>query len=274
MSSLTPYLKNPERLDRETLYELRTLVARNPGYTAARIMLLHNLFVLQDPTFGQELRRAAFLVPDRRVLFDLVEAGKYRIDPEPLPASEEVKDGRTLQVIDKFLNKTGATDHNRQPTVADATTDYAAFLLSLDDAPQAEENAIGTQDTTGRLVEDFLSGGAKFNVRISSDDEKPISAETEKTKKASKRPKPDDSLQEDTDDSFFTETLAKIYIKQGRFAKALEIISTLNANYPNKSVYFADQMRYLRKLIVNESHKNTTEKAQSTPETDNTKHIK
>ena len=50
---------------------------------------------------------------------------------------------------------------------------------------------------------------------------------------------------------YFTETLAKIYIKQGNYSKALEIISQLNLNYPKKNAYFADQIRFLEKLIIN-----------------------
>jgi tetratricopeptide (TPR) repeat protein len=56
----------------------------------------------------------------------------------------------------------------------------------------------------------------------------------------------------DTDEGYFTETLAKIYIKQGRYSKALEIIQRLNLIYPKKNAYFADQIRFLEKLILNE----------------------
>jgi len=54
-----------------------------------------------------------------------------------------------------------------------------------------------------------------------------------------------------TDEGYFTETLARIYIKQGRYSKALEIIKRLNLIYPKKNAYFADQIRFLEKLIIN-----------------------
>lgn len=57
------------------------------------------------------------------------------------------------------------------------------------------------------------------------------------------------------DDVFFTETLAKIYTKQGRYEKAYEIIEHLNLKYPKKNSYFADQLKYLEKLIINKKHK-------------------
>ena len=51
------------------------------------------------------------------------------------------------------------------------------------------------------------------------------------------------------ENSFFTETLANIYIKQGKYDKALEIIKRLCLEYPNKNRYFADQIRFLEKII-------------------------
>ncbi|MDE7387199.1 MAG: tetratricopeptide repeat protein, partial [Muribaculaceae bacterium] len=51
--------------------------------------------------------------------------------------------------------------------------------------------------------------------------------------------------------SLLSESLAKIFIKQHNYQGAYEIISSLNLNYPEKSIYFADQLRFLRKLIIN-----------------------
>lgn len=54
-------------------------------------------------------------------------------------------------------------------------------------------------------------------------------------------------------DSSLSESLAKIYIRQKRYDKAFEIIHTLSLNNPKKSSYFADQLRFLRKLMLNRS---------------------
>ena len=55
---------------------------------------------------------------------------------------------------------------------------------------------------------------------------------------------------ESLDDSYFTETLAHVYIRQKRYEKALEIIRSLSLKYPKKNIYFADQIRFLEKLII------------------------
>ena len=67
--------------------------------------------------------------------------------------------------------------------------------------------------------------------------------------------KGEDCVVEREDDGYFTETLAKIYIKQHRYEKALEIIKKLSLNYPKKNAYFADQIRFLEKLIINAKSK-------------------
>ena len=49
---------------------------------------------------------------------------------------------------------------------------------------------------------------------------------------------------------------AQICIKNKRYKEALEIITSLNLKNPEKSVYFAHQIRFLRKLLLNEAYKN------------------
>ena len=57
----------------------------------------------------------------------------------------------------------------------------------------------------------------------------------------------DEILKQSANDDFkiVTETMAKIYLKQGNKDKALQIYRQLTALNPKKSAYFADRIREL-----------------------------
>ena len=61
--------------------------------------------------------------------------------------------------------------------------------------------------------------------------------------------------EKEEDNEILTETLAGIYIKQGKFENAIKIIRQLSLKYPKKNRYFADQIRFLEKLIINNKNK-------------------
>jgi len=52
-------------------------------------------------------------------------------------------------------------------------------------------------------------------------------------------------------DDEVSEIKAKKLIAERKYAEAIEILRTLNLNNPKKSVYFADQIRFLEKVILN-----------------------
>ena len=252
METIAELIAHPEQLNKDTLYALRELVAKYPYYQAARLLFLKNLFLLHDPQFGEELRRAALYLPDRRVLFKMIEGGNYEIQPTPLHKDEEgqaQQGDRTASLIDNFLRTASATSDDKpagapppQPAAADATGDYAAFLLQLDDAvPDAADESKPT-DRSAELIDDFID---KKPERIQLQDEPEYTPEQTADK---------DDTDNASEDGYLTMTLAKIYIKQQRYEKALEIIRKVNLNNPKKNSYFADQIRFLQKLIVNKNH--------------------
>ena len=252
---LVRLIDHPELLNKETLYELRSLVALYPYYQPARLLMLQNMYLLHDTAFDDELRRAALYISDRRLLFNLVEGARYKIKTAAEIAAEEAAEAasrkqqasanRTLSIIDSYLDSNPDTsegeDNQRQvrPTPADAAVDYVAYLLKTEGDDGNKDDAHQPQLKGQSLIDNFLNqDGAKIQLQ-----EQPTYKPELETPK---------DPQNDGDEGYFTETLAKIYIKQGRYSKALEIIQRLNLNYPKKNAYFADQIRFLKKLIAND----------------------
>lgn len=266
---LVRLIEHPELMNKETLYELRNLVALYPYYQTARLLLLQNMYLLHETSFDDELRRAAIYITDRKTLFNLVEASHYHIKTAAEKIEEEAREAqrseqsnnRTLSIINEYLESTPKDSQNedndtgRKPTPADAAVDYVAYLLKTESQEDKEAEADRPKMKGQDLIDSFINdNGGKIQLQ----DKPTYKPETEEEEDKQNE-------QNDYDEGYFTETLAKIYIKQGRYSKALEIIQRLNLNYPKKNAYFADQIRFLRKLILNEKGKKPQEATTDTP---------
>ena len=51
-----------------------------------------------------------------------------------------------------------------------------------------------------------------------------------------------------TENELMTETLAKIYLKQKKYVKAIEAYKILSLKYPEKNAFFADQIKKIKKI--------------------------
>ena len=238
------WIKHPELLNRDTLYELRTLLAHYPYFQTARLLYLKNLFLLHDITFGEEVRRAALYMADRRILFSLVEGERYTLKSLEKPQTVDEGSGidRTLSLIDAFLST--LPEEPATPGImvlpVEAATDYTAYLLQ----EPTEEKAVPEEAPK-------MKGQEWIDNFLEKSEEQPLIASmTEEEEDETEKNEP-----ESEEESYFTETLAKIYVKQQRYSKALEIITRLNLKYPEKNAYFADQIRFLEKLIINSKQK-------------------
>ena len=253
------WMTDPSLLTKSSLLDLKQMVDEFPYFHAVRMLYLKNLAVLEDVRLGKELKKMAVYVPDRRQLFMLInDFGESKRDTPKLLVTKPEKNTENLRFTDNVLSpevsakkesdKKKPVKKVLSPTPSPTfASDYINWLeTNADDLPPLEdgtENRLRHQE----LIDTFIAnerkqGGNRLNLAADK--------KTEKKEVENEIIKSSDTFEKTSlDDSFFTETLARVYISQKRYDKALEIIRVLSLKYPEKNIYFADQIRYLEKII-------------------------
>ena len=248
---LLTHIARPDKLDADTLLHLERLVARYPYFQTARLLFLKNLSEVRSLRFPDELKKGVCYCNDRRRLFALLPNNEYawsKLFIREMLSAED--DGITVHadpftLINSYLSQNDAEDYPEElgdllPKIPVERTDYVNILLDQPDVPAERDDISDEERQKQELIDSFIEKGEKSAVFVPAEDSIP-----EPPKGINK----DDSLIQE--DSFLTESLAKIYIKQKKYSKALEIIKKLSLKYPEKNVYFADQVRFLEKIITN-----------------------
>ena len=251
MVNLVEWLSDPNKLNRETLSSLREMVARYPYFQPVRLLYLKNLYLLHDDAFSEELRKAIIYITNGAFLYHFIE-DELGVPLRKIRAGEAVKeesnaDDRTLAIIDAFLSS--VPEESSYAAIGNGiATDYSTYLMEKEAQEEQSEQKLPMQNPLRRqeLIDSFIeksNEGFAFHKRMENEEEE------------SHEKVPVDETTEIEEESYFTETLAKIYIKQQRYSKAIEIIKKLSLKYPKKNTYFAGQIKDLEKLIINTKSK-------------------
>lgn len=240
-SDFFSYITDNRKLDERSLSGLENLVEEYPYFQTAHLLLAKNRYLTRREEFEKNLAKTAVFCADRSRFFYFINNDKYaRFFPKETVSSPV---DRTQALLNAYLD-TFSEEPREIPEIETSivSTDYFTYLQSLEEEPdgeiaEARQNEFKHQD----IIDSFLEKAAANEITINSLEREP--AETQEVDA------------EPGNDGFLTETLAKIYIKQKKYEQALTIIRQLSLNFPKKSVYFADQIRFLELLILNEKNK-------------------
>ena len=238
------YIRRPDTIDDDAISQLQALIQEHPYFHVARILLLEALYKKHSPIYDETLRRTAILVPNREAIFRLTEEPHYT-HPEERKRYDDADDAaesRTVSLIDTFLETQTPALPVSHPI--DAAQDYIGYLLQQEKQQGGKRQEVLPMNGGG-VVEDFLENESG---RIVLEDNVEIEPEELQTKESEK-------AQNTEENEILTEIMAGIYIKQGKYENAVKIIRQLSLKYPKKNRYFADQIRFLEKLILNNKHK-------------------
>lgn len=256
------YLLNNSRgiNDKQTLL-LETIVHEFPFFQSARALYLKGLYNQDSFRYNYELKKTAAHTTDRSVLFDFISSDDFKVFQK--------------ENYDRIQAALQSIEVNEFEYVEDTTTSEVRLTVSEDSTitSQAEKRLeigkpLAFEKNETHSFNEWLQL-SKFTPIERLEAEKPSQNKLEIEKKfeliekfieASPKISPTkESLPEpiniarsnETSSSIMTETLAKIYLEQKKYAKAIQAYEILILKYPEKSSFFADRIKDIQILQQN-----------------------
>ncbi len=208
-------LKNTHSFNSNQVLELKEVVERYPYFVSARLLLakaLHN----QNDIQSKSIVNITSVYCNSRKWF-------YRyIYPEKSESNDSVRHARVPKSSGNYFDMIQNIDSEGG--------DPKQSLRILADKLKEARTLVVNQNVQKVNQTTLVSGSTDF---LKLQDNKPIQ-----------------EFQQ-IDLETITEDNAKKRIAEHNYLAAIEILKALNLNNPKKSVYFADQIRFLEKVILN-----------------------
>lgn len=255
-------LENPDAPDAGEW--LRALGEKYPYFPIARALELRSAYAELTGVDRERLvEDLALSLSDSGAARRLADSAGDEFDnfypPEVKPAKPS-----TDTTIDRFLETYGNESAEETATleklIFNPVPDYAQ-QLERDEAAPTEEDTAG--DSQLARINRFIRSqqqSAPDAIAESQNEMEPAATEasaevTHQEPAAAPQSAPERRLSAAAtpENSLLSESLAKIYIKTHRYERAYEILSRLSLAVPEKNAYFADQLRFLRKVMLAES---------------------
>tara|TARA_R110002072_G_scaffold4384_13_gene30776 strand:+ start:3885 stop:4712 length:828 start_codon:yes stop_codon:yes gene_type:complete len=251
---ITYLLQNPEIFSDNTKVQLEEIISNFPYFQPARAIYLNLLKKENSYLYNQELKKTAAYTSDRTVLFDFITSEHFSQQPVLQKEAVEEIDKNEIEKAEAILNP-NLFERKKEKTTQEKAIEeilevHKPLPFSKNDKHSFEEwlkltrvkpinrnnNSEETENEKEdkfRLIDKFIQESPKIKPSLSDtkeDTEKPLS-------------KPSNHL--------MTETLAKVYLQQNNYKKAIQAYKILILKNPEKSGFFADQIRAIEKLQQN-----------------------
>ena len=225
---------------------------RYPYFQSAYAHYLKTLKEQEQYNYKLILRKTAVLSPSRAFLNNWLEnnvpASPKDVVKNPVPAAVENEKTTELKVVNSTAKKKEPTSAPKiskkvasQKKAKEKTEKkeplamtYAEWVIySSKGKVEPKKEAISLDDKLS-LIDSFLENKPKIP---------PVTQD---------QPKVDLSvLNKFNKEEFMTETLARIYVQQKKYKKALYAYQILSLKYPEKNGFFADQIKTIKQLQQN-----------------------
>jgi len=227
------FVKRPETVKAEYDTDLKELVERYPYFVQARLLHLKTLQQSHSIHYAANLKSASVYCSSRRWLY-------YYLHPDKLPSTEPYQRNKTgksagdyfdmINVIELEGGDTRQSLKNLAEKLKSARTNVIAKKVSPAMKP------IITTNNESDIIDKESGKIDTVILEITKEEilKKPITVDLNPV------------LIVD-----ISESNAKKLISEHKYKEAIEILRAINLNNPKKSVYFADQIRFLEKVIAN-----------------------
>ena len=218
-------IESPNLINRKDVTFLEDISIKHPSFSISHVLLAKGLLNTESVRYNQKLKKAALYSLDRKQLFRLIsqDVKKDKIVKENIPI-EVIKVEEEVIITPKKELKIG------KPLEFDETEEHSfSEWLSLTKVQKI--NREETEEETD-LINNFIKKSPTIKI--------------EKNKFFSATETAKSSIIEN--DELVTETLARVYLEQEYFEKAIESYKKLSLKYPKKSSFFADQINLITNL--------------------------
>ncbi|WP_010228018.1 hypothetical protein [Gillisia marina] len=285
---LTSLFENSASVKSSEIAELESILERFPFFQAARATYLKGLHSMDSPKYNSELRRTAAHTLDRSVLFDFITSANFLQDKVALQIKNQEENLRNITVFEPeevFGTKSLAINEAIKMKQIESDQVMDPFLFEkLEAAPEVviKENKASEESpiSIGKPLEFNAKESHSFSEWLSLTRATPIERNISNQKKKpslksrksqlidnfiSKSPKikpikpaTNSNIALDRTvppEALMTETLARVYLEQKNYKKAIQAFKILSLKNPEKSGFFADQIRAIKKLQENNTGK-------------------
>jgi hypothetical protein len=233
-TSFTEILKNPQSINTEKTNALTAIIKEYPYFQAARALHLKGLKNNNSFKYNAELKTTAAYTTDRTILFDFITSEHFSEKQEENVVKEVHQQIKEKIVAEK--PKEIVKELNIGSPISFSKTETHSFNEWLQLSTQKKITRSNTKEESKKaIIDNFIKLNPKISKVSKSDSTKEI------------------ILEDKQDSSLMTETLAKVYLEQNKYENAIKAYEILSLKYPEKSGFFADQIKRIRILQKNKS---------------------
>jgi hypothetical protein len=216
-------VKQPESVAAQHVSDLKEMVERFPYFVPSRILLTKSLQLSNSIHFEAHLKTTTVFIPSRRWLY-------YYLYPEKLLSAEPYRRERNA--------KSGGDYFDMLNVVESGGGDTRQSLKKLADKLKSARSLVNIPTVPLKIHSDKVPKNIDVETSVNELDRKVVEVV-------------DANLVDVSVSQSFEnyEAKAKKLISERKYNEAIVILKELNLNNPKKSVYFADQIRFLEKVV-------------------------